>query len=190
MSVQALNLPSAPPLSTPTASPESVGMSSARLGRLEDHLKRNYIDSGRFPCTQTLVYRRGKLVHSAVQGFADVERKVAVKDDTIFRIYSMTKPITSVAFMMLVEEGRVAIDEPVHKYIPEWKNLGVFVAGSHPAFLTKPPARPMQIIDLLRHTSGLTYGFQQRSNVDAGYRENKIGEVVTSGTLDSMIADL
>ena len=113
-----------------------------------------------------------------MQGFADLERKAPVKDDTIFRIYSMTKPITSVAFMMLVEEGRVAIDEPVHKYIPEWKNLGVFVAGSHPAYLTKPPARPMQIVDLLRHTSGLTYGFQQRSNVDAGYREMKIGEVV------------
>jgi CubicO group peptidase (beta-lactamase class C family) len=64
--------------------------------------------------------------------------------------------------MMLVEEGRVALDEPVHKYIPEWKNLGVFVAGTHPAFLTRPPTRPMLIVDLLRHTSGLTYGFQQR----------------------------
>src|SRR5207237_3142076 len=164
-----------PPLTAPTASPESVGMSSARLGRLEDHLKRNYIDTGKFPCTQTLVYRRGKLVHSAVQGLADVERKTPVKDDTIFRIYSMTKPITSVAFMMLVEEGRVALDEPVHKYIPEWKNLGVFVAGSSPAFLTRPPSRPMQIVDLLRHTSGFTYAFQQPSNVDAAYREKKIG---------------
>ena len=65
-----------------------------------------------------------------MQGFADLERKAPVKDDTIFRIYSMTKPITSVAFMMLVEEGRVALDEPVHKYIPEWKNLGVFLAGT------------------------------------------------------------
>ena len=105
------------------------------------------------------------------------------KDDTIFRIYSMTKPITSVAFMMLVEEGRVALDEPVHKYIPEWKNLGVFVAGTAPAFLTRPPARPMLIVDLLRHTSGLTYGFQQRTNVDAAYREKKIGEVDKAGTL-------
>ncbi len=102
----------------------------------------------------------------------------------------MTKPITSVAFMMLFEEGRVALDEPVHKYIPEWKNLGVFQAGTWPAFLTKPPSRPMLIVDLLRHTSGLTYGFQQRSNVDAAYREQKIGEVVTSGTLQSMIDDL
>jgi CubicO group peptidase (beta-lactamase class C family) len=102
----------------------------------------------------------------------------------------MTKPITSVAFMMLVEEGRVALDEPVHKYIPEWKDLGVFQAGITPAFLTKPPARPMQIVDLMRHTSGLTYGFQQRGNVDAAYRKAKVGEVEKAGTLDTMIADL
>jgi CubicO group peptidase (beta-lactamase class C family) len=172
------------------ASPESAGMSKAALDRLEQHLKLRYIDSGRFPGTQLLIYRRGKIVHSTVQGFADVEREVPVKDDTIYRIYSMTKPITSVAFMMLVEEGRVAIDEPVHKYIPEWKNLGVFQAGTAAPFLTKPPSRPMLIVDLLRHTSGLTYGFQQRSNVDAAYREMKIGEVEKAGTLQSMIDDL
>jgi CubicO group peptidase (beta-lactamase class C family) len=165
-------------------------MSKAALDRLEQHLKLRYLDSGRFPGTQLLIYRRGKIVHSTVQGFADVERKMPVKDDTIYRIYSMTKPITSVAFMMLVEEGRVAIDEPVHKYIPEWKGLGVFQAGTAPPFLTKPPSRPMLIVDLLRHTSGLTYGFQQRSNVDAAYREMKIGEVEKAGTLQSMIDDL
>jgi CubicO group peptidase (beta-lactamase class C family) len=172
------------------ASPESAGMSKAALDRIEEHLKRRYIDAGRFPGTQLLVYRRGNIVHSAVQGFADLERKAPVKDDTIFRIYSMTKPITSVAFMMLVEEGRVALDEPVHKYIPEWKNLGVFQVGTAPAFLTRPPARPMQIVDLMRHTSGLTYGLQQRGNVDAAYREKQIGEVEKAGTLDTMIADL
>ena len=121
------------------ASPESAGMSKAALDRLEAHLKLRYIDSGRFPGTQLLVYRRGKIVHSTVQGFADVERRAPVKDDTIFRIYSMTKPITSVAFMILVEEGRIALDEPVHRYIPECKNLGVFQAGTYPAFLTRPP---------------------------------------------------
>ena len=156
---------------------------------MEAHLKSRYIDAGRFPGTQLLVYRRGKVVHSAVQGFADVERKVPVKDDTIFRIYSMTKPLTTVAFMMLVEEGKVALDEPVVKYIPEWKNLGVFVAGTAPNFLTRPLSRPMLIVDLLRHTSGLTYGFQQRSNVDAAYRDARIGEVEKAGTLDSMIED-
>src|SRR5580692_5374526 len=172
------------------ASPESAGMSKAAFDRIDHHLRERYIEAGRFPGTQLLVYRRGQLVHSSSQGFADLERKVPVKDDTIFRIYSMTKPITSVAFMMLVEEGRVALDEPVHKYIPEWKNLGVFQAGIAPAFLTRPPSRPMLIVDLLRHTSGLTYGFQQRSNVDAAYREMKIGEVEKAGTLQSMIEDL
>jgi CubicO group peptidase (beta-lactamase class C family) len=176
------------PMLAPTpASPESAGMSQTALERLERHLKSRYIDAGRFPGTQLLVYRRGKMVHSTVQGLADVERKIPVKDDTIFRIYSMTKPITSVAFMMLFEEGRVALDEPVHKYIPEWKNLGVFVAGTAPAFLTRPASRPMLIVDLLRHTSGLTYGFQQRSNVDAAYREKKITE---TGTLQSMVEEL
>jgi CubicO group peptidase (beta-lactamase class C family) len=172
------------------ASPESAGMSKAAFDRIEAHLKHRYVDAGRFPGTQLLVYRRGKVVHNAVQGFADLERKAPMKDDTIFRIYSMTKPITSVAFLMLLEEGRVALDEPVHKYIPEWKNLGVFQAGTAPAFLTRPPSRPMLIVDLLRHTSGLTYGFQQRSNVDAAYREMKVGEVEKAGTLQSMIEDL
>lgn len=171
-------------------SPEAAGMSRAALDRIDDHLKRRYIDANRFPGTQLVVYRRGQVVHSSVQGFADLERKAPMKDDTIFRIYSMTKPITSVAFMMLVEQGLVALDEPVHKYIPEWKNLGVFQAGTAPAFVTRPPARPMQIVDLLRHTSGLTYGFQQRSNVDAAYRDNQIGTIELAGTLDSMIAAL
>src|SRR3954465_1117289 len=172
------------------ASPESVGMSKSALDRIDAHLKSRYIDAGRFPGTHLLVYRRGKIAHSSVQGFADVERKLPVKDDTIYRIYSMTKPLTSVAFMMLVEQGLVAIDEPVAKYIPEWKDLGVFVAGTAPSFLTRPPSRPMLIVDLLRHTSGLTYGFQQRSNVDAAYREKKIGEVIKAGTLQTMVDDL
>ena len=191
MSAQSLNV-----VSATSASPESAGMSEARLQRLEEHLKRNYIDNGRFPGTHTLVYRRGKVVHSALQGLADVERNTPVKDDTIFRIYSMSKPITSVAFMMLVEEGKVALDEPVAKYIPEWRNLGVYVGGmptigtqpgGPPRFITRPTARPMQIVDLLRHTSGLTYGFQNRTNVDAAYRTLKIGNVDVSGTLQTMV---
>lgn len=177
-------------LAPTSAAPESVGMSSAALHRIDAHLKSRYIDTERFPGTQLVVYRRGKLAHMSSLGLADVARNVPVKDDTIYRIYSMTKPITSVAFMMLVEEGKVAIDEPVAKYIPEWKNLGVFVAGTAPTFITRPPSRPMLIVDLLRHTSGLTYGFQQRSNVDAAYRDAKIGAVEKAGTLQSMIDDL
>ena len=174
----------------PTGKPEQSGMSGTSLARIESFLKERYIDTGKFPGTQTLIYRRGKVVHNAVQGFADIERAVPVRDDTIFRIYSMTKPITSVAFMMLFEEGRVALDEPVHKYIPEWKDLGVFQGGVAPLFQTKRPARPMQIVDLLRHTSGLTYGFQQRTNVDAAYRAADIGGIEKAGTLQTMIADL
>jgi CubicO group peptidase (beta-lactamase class C family) len=173
-----------------SASPEQAGMSGHALDRAEAHLKHSYIEAGRFPGTQLLVYRRGQIVHSAVQGMADVARKVPVKNDTIFRIYSMTKPITTVAFMMLVEEGRVALDEPVHKYIPQWAGLGVYQAGVAPLFLTRPPARPMLIIDLLRHTSGLTYGFQNRTNVDAAYRAQKVGEIEKAGSLQSMIDDL
>lgn len=173
-----------------TASPAAAGMSATALQRIDDHLQRRYLDSGRFAGTQVLVYRRGAIVHHQVAGFADLERRVPMKPDTLFRIYSMTKPLTSVAFMMLVEEGRVALDEPVAKYIPQWANLGVFQAGITAPFLTRPPVRPMQIVDLLRHTSGLTYGFQNRSNVDAAYRDKKIGEIEKSGTMQSMIDDL
>lgn len=177
-------------LTAPTVSPEQAGMSAAALERIERHLQTRYLDSGRFPGAQLLVYRRGGIVHHSVHGFADVERKAPVKPDTIFRIYSMTKPITTVALMMLVEEGKVALDEPVHKYIPEWSNLGVYQAGFAPLFLTRHTARPMQIVDLLRHTSGLTYGFQNRTNVDAAYRAQKIGEIEKAGTMATMVADL
>ena len=106
----------------------------------------------------------------------DVERNKPLAPDTLFRIYSMTKPLTSIAFMMLVERGLVAIDDPVERFIPAFKELGVFAGGVRGAFRTKPLERPMRIADLLNHSSGLTYGFQQRSSVDAAYRELRIIE--------------
>ncbi|WP_022720862.1 serine hydrolase [Rhodopseudomonas sp. B29] len=178
------------PLAPTSASAASVGMSETALRRIDDHLQRVYVGPGRYAGTQTLVYRRGQIVHHSSLGFADRERQLPIKDDTIFRIYSMTKPITTVALMMLFEEGRVALDDAVTKYIPEWAGLGVFQAGIAPTFLTKPPTRPMQVVDLLRHTSGLTYGFQNRTNVDAAYRDKGIGAFEKAGTLDSWIADL
>jgi CubicO group peptidase (beta-lactamase class C family) len=178
-------------LHTPKPTASSIaGMSPAALGRVDAHIQRHYIGNGRFPGAQLTVFRRGEIVHQSTQGMADVARKTPLKDDTIFRIYSMTKPITSVAFMMLVEEGRIALDEPVHKYIPEWKNLSVYVGGLAPLFQTRAPTRPMLVIDLLRHTSGLTYAFQQRSNVDATYRDKGIGVVGQTLTLEQMIAAL
>ncbi len=167
------------------------GMSAERLGRIDDFLQRKYIDSGKLPGTLTMIARRGEIAHLGVRGLADVERGTPVAEDTIWRIYSMTKPITSIAFMMLVEEGLVALDDPVHRFIPEWRNLGVFAGGTHrTGFQTTRPARPMLMIDLLRHTSGLTYGFQLRTNVDAAYRAAKIGEIEKAGDLDQFIATL
>jgi CubicO group peptidase (beta-lactamase class C family) len=168
----------------------SAGLNADRLKHIDRFLEERYVGPGRLPGAITLVQRRGKLAHFGVIGQADVERSKALKDDTIFRIYSMSKPITSVAFMMLVEEGKVALDTPVHRVIPEWRDLGVYAGGFMETYRTTRTSRPMMMIDLLRHTSGLTYGFQQRTNVDAGYRKMKLGEIEKAGTLDSMIADL
>ena len=173
------------------ASPGSVGLSPERLARIDDFLQRKYIEPGKLPGTLTMVARRGEVVHLGTRGLADVERGKPVAEDTIWRIYSMTKPITSIAFMMLVEEGLVALDDPVHRFIPEWRDLGVFAGGTHrTGFQTKRVERPMLVVDLLRHTSGLTYGFQLRTNVDNAYRAAKIGEIEKSGDLDHFIATL
>ncbi len=169
------------------ASPESVGMSEAALARVEAHLKTRYIDAGRFPGTQLLVYRRGKVVHNAVQGFADVERKAPVRDDTIFRIYSMTKPMTTVAALMLLEEGAIALDDPVSRYIPAFADLKVHAGGAAGHFVTRDAARPMTVLDLMRHTSGLTYGFLYRTSIDAEYRRLRIAEPDLEGGLPEMM---
>lgn len=174
-----------------SARPLSAGFAPDRLARIDDFLQRKYIEPGKLPGTLTMVARKGEIVHLGTRGQADVERGKPVAEDTIWRIYSMTKPITSIAFMMLVEEGLVALDDPVHRFIPEWRGLGVFAGGTHrTGFQTKPTARPMLIVDLLRHTSGLTYGFQLRTNVDAAYRAAKIGEIEKSGDLDTFVATL
>jgi len=138
----------------------------------------------------TLVEHKGKVVHHGALGFMDVERQRPVREDTIFRIYSMTKPLTSVAFMMLVEDGAVALDDPVHRFIPQWRDLAVFDAGFMDTFRTKRTVRPMRMVDLLRHTCGLTYGFQQRTNVDASYRKLGLGEIGGPVALDAMIDGL
>lgn len=168
------------------------GMSAERLARIDDFFQAKYIDTGLLPGTLTLVARHGEIAHLGVRGLADRERGTPLAEDTIFRIYSMTKPLTSVAFMMLVEEGKVALNDPVHRYIPEWRNLRVYMGGIEKmGFQTAACERPMLIVDLLRHTSGLTYGFQNRTNVDAAYRKHGIGEIEKGTiTLDAMIAAL
>src|SRR5580658_666907 len=168
------------------AKPEAVGLSASRLARMDDVMKRRYVDSGRLPGVLTMVYRRGKLAHTGMSGHMDLERDKRMREDAIFRIYSMSKPITSVALMMLVEEGLIGLDDAVHTYIPSWKKLGVYasgmptlLAGAPPSFITTPVERPMKVIDLCTHTSGLTYGFMMRTSVDAAYRKAKVNDFQT-----------
>jgi CubicO group peptidase (beta-lactamase class C family) len=166
------------------------GLSTTRLARIDSFFQSRYLDTQRLPCAVTLVERRGQIAHHSALGHMDVERQRPVQDDTIFRIYSMTKPLTSIAFMMLVEEGLVALDDPVHRFIPQWRDLAVYEAGFLETFRTRRTTRPMRMIDLLRHTSGLTYDFQQRTNVDAAYRKHRLGQVGGPVTLDGMIDGL
>ncbi|MCR5874157.1 beta-lactamase family protein [Phenylobacterium sp. J426] len=168
---------------------KSLGFSPDRLFRIDRFLQEKYIANGRLPCAQFLLARRGETVHQSVLGEQDPERSMALAEDTVFRIYSMTKPVTSVALMQLVEEGAIALDDPVAKHIPEWANLGVFQAGAGP-YLTTPPARPMQVADLLKHTSGLTYGFQNRTNIDAAYRRQNLDAIFGELDLEGMIQAL
>src|SRR4029077_871129 len=170
--------------------PEDVGLSSLRLARIGDHMKR-YIDAGKIAGTLTLVARRGQGAYLEPQGHLASERAPAVTADAVFRIYSMTKPITSVGLMMLYEQGRFQLDDPVHRFIPSWRDLQVFVSGNHPVFKTAPVERPMTVRDLLSHTSGLTYGFMERTNVDAAYRKLGVAERTKPGyTLRDMIDTL
>jgi CubicO group peptidase (beta-lactamase class C family) len=166
------------------------GMDPARLERIEGFLRDRYVGPGRLAGALFLVHRRGETAFTSVQGFADRERKTPLAEDTIFRIYSMTKPLTSVALMMLLEEGKLQLDDPVARYIPDWSNLGVYAGGYMETFRTRACARPMLVVDLLRHTSGLTYGFQQRTNVDAAYRALKIADEKEPIGLDAFIAAL
>jgi CubicO group peptidase (beta-lactamase class C family) len=151
--------------------PTIAGMSTDRLKRLDALLDERYLQSGKFAGTLTLVSRKGEVAHCSAQGLMDAERGRPMREDTIFRIYSMSKPITSVALMMLYEEGAFQLDDPVHKFIPAWERLGVWVAGAWPNFVTKAPERAMSMRDVLSHQSGLTYGFHVRNSVDAAYRE-------------------
>jgi CubicO group peptidase (beta-lactamase class C family) len=168
------------------------GFDRSRLRRIDAFLRERYLDSGLLPHAQLLIAREGEVVHFSHQGAAR-EGGAAVNERSLFRIASMTKPITSVAFMSLVEEGRVAVDTPVHHVIPEFRDIGVYAGGGGGGgvqFQTRPTSEPMRMVDLLRHTAGLTYGFQNRSNVDAAYREGKIESWHGNLDLDEFIAAL
>ena len=173
-----------------TKAPEKLGFSAARLNRIDAFLKERYLDSGLLPNAQLLIARDGEIAHFSSQGAAR-DGGGAIDEGSIFRIASMTKPVTSVAFMMLVEQGKVAVDTPVHQVLPEFAELGVYDGGGAGVpFVTRPTTAPMRMLDLLRHTSGLTYSFQNRSNIDAAYREGRIERWHGGLTLDAFVAAL
>ena len=151
--------------------PEKLGLSKEKLMAMESFFKEKYIQNGKLAGIQTLVARKGKVVHFKSTGLRDLENNKKIEKDTIFRIYSMTKPITSVALMQLFEQGLFQLADPVSKFLPEFKNPKVFLSGSYPHFMTSPAEREITIRDLLTHTAGLTYGFHYRTNVDHAYRK-------------------
>ena len=157
------------------AKPEKHGFDAARLNATAAFLKERHVATGEFANAQLLVAKAGEIVHFSSEGAAREGKRKKIDESSLFRIASMTKPVTSVAFMMLVEEAKVALDTPVHHVLPEFKKTGVYAGGGAGVpFVTRHTDQPMRMVDLLRHTAGLTYGFQNRSNVDAAHRAGKL----------------
>lgn len=175
-----------------TDKPEEVGLSSERLQRLTDALKRD-IDKGVAPGAVVLIARKGKIACHQAIGLRDREAGAPMNLDTLFRIYSMTKPFTSVAAMMLAEEGKLLLTDPVADYLPEFANLKVAIdsdSTTATALATEPLRRPMTIHDLLRHTSGLTYAHLAGPLLKQEYEAAKIGDDQTNAELVTKLSKL
>lgn len=154
-----------------TATPESVGFSSERLNNITLKMQ-EYVDNKNAPGFTTLVSRKGKVVHFETCGYRDVEKALPVEKDTIFRIYSMTKPITSIALMQLYEKGKFQLYDPVKKYIPEYGNTKVFSGMGIMGQELVEQEQPMTIHHLLTHTAGLSYGFFYDNPIEEMYRQS------------------
>lgn len=154
--------------------PEEVGLDSSVLKNIRTYLDDTYVRDGKYVGTLTLVARKGEIAYLDSLGFMDRENERPMQEDAIFRIYSMTKSVTSIAVMQLLEKSKFRLDDPVHWYIPQFKDIGVYQAGVYPNFLTSKPERDMSIKDLLTHMSGLTYNFMYRTNVDAAHRSSDL----------------
>ena len=138
--------------------PEKAGFDAARINRITRHLAENYVAPGKISGCQTLVARHGHVAYFSTLGCADIERSEPLRDDSIFRIYSMTKPITSVALMTLYEQGYFQLNDPVSRFLPSWKDQKVWVSGDADNPELKAPDQPMTFRHVLSHTGGLTYG--------------------------------
>ena len=161
------------------------GLCDQRLARIEPVLRR-YVDDGELPGYLLLISRRGREALSLAGGLMDVERGRRFERDAIVRIYSMTKPIATVALMQLYERGAFQLDDPVSRYLPGWERLQVFAGGDEHDYRTREPDRPMLVKDLLTHTSGLTYGFMHSHPVDALHR----ARIAADDSLETVIATL
>jgi CubicO group peptidase (beta-lactamase class C family) len=149
--------------------PAEAGFAPERLRRLDDHF-RAYVDDGRLAGWLLTVARHGRIAYVASHGERDREAGLPVEPDTLWRLYSMTKPITSVAAMMLYEEGKIELTDPVAAFIPSFARARVYVEGSDQRPVTVPAAEPVRVWHLLTHTAGLTYGFHRTHPMDALYR--------------------
>ena len=170
----------------PSAKPEDVGLSSERLARMDKFIH-GYVDAGRTPGVVTLIARHGKVVHVDAYGKADLASGRATRADDIFRMYSMTKPITSVALLMLYEEGRFQLTDPLSRFFPAFADVKV-LTGMSPTggMLLDSPKRPITIQDVFRHSAGFTYGFFGASPVDKMYQDVN----VFATDLDGLMAKL
>ena len=153
--------------------PREVGLCPERLARI-DAWMRGYVETGRLAGLSVSVARGGRTAYFGAAGRADLARGTPFSADTILRIYSMTKPLTSVAVMQLYEEGRFQLDDPVARFLPEFAQMRVATGGNRARLETEPALRPITIRDLLTHTSGLTYGFMEATLVDALYRRDGV----------------
>jgi CubicO group peptidase (beta-lactamase class C family) len=167
----------------PAAASVQAGMSTERLQRIDAHFHK-LVDDGKIAGVVTWVARHGQVVHEDAYGFADIEAKRAMSKDAYFYVYSMTKPITTVALLLLYEEGRFQLRDPVARYLPELANLKLYAGeGSGGRMVLKDPARQPTIQDVFRHTAGFLYGMGGERGIDKAYREaNVMGGTLTDLT--------
>jgi CubicO group peptidase (beta-lactamase class C family) len=170
----------------PTARPADVGLSAERLARLDAAMQAE-VDAGRKAGIVALVARRGRVAHLKAFGMADREANAPMRNDSLFRLYSMTKPVTSVALLMLYEEGKFQLNDPLEKYIPAFKGVQVLAGMDGDRMLLTPARRPPTIHDVFRHTAGFSYGFNPQSPIDRAYSQNGV-DFGTSPSLKQLVS--
>ena len=179
LALSAQQAPAPAPAARPSLSPAAIGVSAERFQRLHQSMQ-GFVDRKEVSGIVTLVTREGRTADIHAVGYQDVDSKTPMKTDTIFRIASMTKPVTSVAVMMLYEEGKLLLTDPVSKFIPAFKSMQVLEQGAE---MPVPARRQISIRDLLTHRSGITYGFISGGPVGNGYRKNGVVDGLATTTM-------